>query len=127
MGVFSRILTKKQIQNRLAMNRQGFSLARYRNSAKISDPAISTKMNGKKYGPVGNSSAPRVSVTAAQNRLSTGPITVAPRALMMKAVLIRKLGPMGMLICLKMMRSATIMAANTIIRVLLNSLAARRQ
>ena len=87
----------------------------------MTDPAISIKINGKKYVPVGNSRQPSVSVTAADAAATTGPKTIAPKALIRKAVLMRRSMPMGILTALKMTRSATISAAKIRTRVFLNS------
>ena len=48
MGVLSTMFTKKSMQNRLSVTRRAVTSVRYRNSAKISEPAISMNIKGKK-------------------------------------------------------------------------------
>ena len=73
-------------------------------------------MNGKKYGPEGMSSAPRVSEIAAPISATTGPYTIAPNAFTINAVLISIEAAMGILTAFSATRSAIVSAANTSIR-----------
>ena len=85
------------------------------------------KIKGKKYTPVGNNRQPRVSDTAAAKTATTGPNTMAPRALMKKATLMRRSAAMGMPKLFRATRRAIIRAANTSMRVSFSSRAASRQ
>ncbi len=112
------------MQNRLSVTRRAVTSVRYRNRAKISEPAISMKIKGKKYGPEGNSRQPSVSDTAAAAIATTGPNTMAPKALMKNATLMRRLAAMGILMDLSATRSAIISAAKISMSSRLNSDAA---
>ena len=121
------MFTKKSTQNRERITRVAVTRVRYRNSAKTREPAISIKIKGKKYTPVGKSRQPRVSDTAAASIATTGPKTMAPSALMKKAMLIFKSAAMGIPRLLSATRRAIIRAANTRIRMSFSSMAASRQ
>ena len=104
----------------------GVTLARYRNRAKSTLPEISSSTMGRKYtSPV--MSTPRKSDTTADTAATTGPKTMAPRALARKAVLIFRLGARGMATSFSATRMAIISAANTSILVSRSSAQASRQ
>ena len=54
---------------------------RQKNSPNRKELPISTKINGKKYGPVGARIHPSVSLTAPTASPTSGPYTTLPRAL----------------------------------------------
>ena len=114
------------MQNRLKMIRVGVTFARYRNRAKIRLPEISSRTIGRKYtSPVIRT--PRKSDTTAETAATTGPKTMAPRALTTNAVLIFRLGARGIATSFSATRRAIISAANTSILVSFSSAAASRQ
>ena len=96
------------------------------NETLIKLPEISSRTMGRKYtSPV--MSTPRKSDTMAETAATTGPKTMAPRALARKAVLIFRFGARGMATSFNATRMAIIRAANTSILVSFSSAAASRQ
>ena len=128
IGVWMTMFTKKLTQKRESVTRRFVSGARYRNRAKIREPAISVKMNGKKYTPVGNRIQPSVSLMAAAMIATTGPKIIAPSALTKKPRLIISVGgAIGMATDFSATRTAMRMAATASMRTLPSSRAASRQ
>ena len=121
------VSAKRGTFQRTGMNRR-LSIARYRNRAKIREPAISVKMNGKKYTPVGNRIQPSVSLMAAAMIATTGPKIIAPSALTKKPRLIISVGgAIGMATDFSATRTAMRMAATASMRTLPSSRTASRQ